>query len=493
MRYPGISAILKNIQVIAWAAFLVALPVTSFPFFPPAIGGEALVRPLSAYPLIVLVFLAVFPKLLRRPLPKTLLPLLPFVLVALASSLLSLLRGIEPALGVSANARVFRGMFTLAIGCTISLAVALLPDTAEDLKFSLRWIYTGCGLAMLWGSLQAIYIIHFDQQWFNLLLRLQRYISIRPLRVDRISGFTYEPHWFSDQMILLLLPWTLAAVLSGYTVFRWRWRWLTIELLLLGWSICVLPFTFSRTGLINLVVLILLGLVLFGPRLALHDLPFSRLVNKPAFQNFPGLSRLLVTLLAGLVVILPMYFIGTRNSFFARIWSYWGKKDASLTDYLSFLGLDARLIYGETALNTYMAYPLLGVGVGNYAFYFEEMLPYRAIALTPEVLHMVTPEVGQDRLITSKNFYLRLLAETGILGAITFGAFVLAHLGCAIFLRISQEQERKYWGAATLCGLFAFMLSAFTFDSFVFPNMWVVFGLTAAATRVFTHSPQITR
>jgi hypothetical protein len=36
-----------------WVLFLVCLPVTSFPFFPPALGGGALVRPLSLYPLII--------------------------------------------------------------------------------------------------------------------------------------------------------------------------------------------------------------------------------------------------------------------------------------------------------------------------------------------------------------------------------------------------------------------------------------------------------
>jgi O-antigen ligase len=151
---------------------------------------------------------------------------------------------------------------------------------------------------------------------------------------------------------------------------------------------------------------------------------------------------------------------------------------------LSYLGFDARLVYGQAAFNTYLAYPVLGVGLGNYAFYFEEMLPYRPIAEVPEVLHMVTPEPGRDRLITSKNLYLRLLAETGIVGATAYLAFVIAHVGCAIYLWLSIDRRWQYWGTASLCGLLAFALSAMTFDSFVIPNTWVVFGLICAATRV---------
>ncbi len=120
---------------VAWAALLIALPVTSFPYFPRAIGGEALVRPLSLYPLLFLLPIVILPRLIRRPLPKNLLSLLPFVLVAVAVSALSLLRGIEPALGISVEPRVLRGIFTLAIGCSFFLTIALLPDTARDLQF----------------------------------------------------------------------------------------------------------------------------------------------------------------------------------------------------------------------------------------------------------------------------------------------------------------------------------------------------------------------
>lgn len=480
-------AITGATQRVAWAVFLLTLPVTSFPFFPPAIGGEALVRPLSLYPLIVLILLAVLPRLVSRPIPRTLLPLLPFVLVAVASSLLSLLRGIEPALGVSVTSRVLRGMFTLAIGCAIYLTIALLPDTINDLRFSLRWIYAGVGLALLWGSIQATYIIHFDEKWFNLLKKIQSYISIRRLIPERISGLTYEPHWFADQIILLLLPWSLASVLNGYTVFRWRWRWLTAEWLLLGWALLILPFTYSRTGLFSLVVVFLLSIVFFRARNGQKS-DVEPSTTHPRLKKLPTLRRYLEISLAVIAVLLPIYFIGSKNAFFSRIWEYWNNQNTSLTGYMSNLGLDARLTYSQTAFNTYQAHPILGVGLGNYAFYFEEMLPYRPIGEVPEVLLAITPEKGRDRLITSKNFYLRLLAETGIVGAVTFLAFVIANVGCALYLWLSPCEEWKFWGTGSLCGLIAFALSAFTFDSFVIPNMWVIFGLIAAATRVSAHS-----
>jgi hypothetical protein len=465
----------------AWAALLVALPVTSFPYFPRAIGGEALVRPLSLYPVLFLFPIVILPRLIRRPLPKNLLSLLPFILVAVAVSALSLLRGIEPALGISVEPRVLRGIFTLAIGCAFFLTIALLPDTAGDLRFSLRCIYAGVSLALLWGAVQAYNILAPRPALSALLQKVQSRISIRPLQDGRISGMTYEPHWFAEQIILLLLPYTLAAILNDYTVFRWRWRRVTIEWLLLSWAVVLLNFTYSRAGLLNLVITIIIGVILFRPRGHKQALTASRI-------KIPHLMRAAVGLLvASVLLITPIYLIGTQNPFFARLWGYWQRPDASLEGYLTYLGFDARLVYAQAAYNIYTAYPITGVGLGNYAFYFEEMLPYRPIGEVPEILFMTTPEMGRDRLITSKNFYLRIMAETGILGTISFITFVLVNLGYALYLRLSPEKEWQYWGTASLCGLIAFALSALTFDSFVIPDMWVIFGLITAAIRIATH------
>jgi O-antigen ligase len=475
---------LRTLRRLAWVLLLIALPVTSFPYFPPAMGGEALVRPLSLYPLAVLILLVVLPKLLSQPVSKTVLTLAPFVLVAVASSLLSLMRGIEPALGISVEARVLRGVITLLIGCAFYLTLVLLHDTVEDLRFSLRWIYAGGALALLWGSIQALNIAFPSPSLFAFLERAQTYISIRPLRADRIAGLTYEPHWFAEQIILLVLPWSLAAVLNNYTVFRRRRRWLTVEWLIVGWSVLLLPFTFSRSGLMNLVILMVMSFLLFRSRLPQEKrevLPESAGMRQ---RLSPLQRRMVESFLVLLVVILPIYLVGTRNAFFARLWQYWRNPGGSLQGYLSYLGFDARVVYAQAAFNTYLAHPVLGVGLGNYAFYFEEMLPYRPIAEVPEVLLMITPEPGRDRLITAKNLYLRLLAETGVVGAVTFLAFVIANLGCALYLWLSRQKEWEYWGAASLCGLLAFSLSALTFDSFVIPNMWVLFGLITAAACV---------
>ncbi|MDD5467928.1 MAG: O-antigen ligase family protein [Anaerolineales bacterium] len=471
---PRLPGWYRNLLGALWALFLLALPVTSFPFFPPTLGGGALVRPLSLYPLIALFFLFTLPYLLTQRLPKTLLTLAPFIIVVLASSLLSLFRDIDPLMNVTVPERVLRALITLASGLAVYLTVSLYPNDWERLRASLRWLYAGFSLALLWGSLQAVYIIKFSPAYFQLLNRLQRFISIRRLFTTRISGMTYEPNWFAEQICVLLFPWLLASVLSGQSVFRWRWRRVTLEWFLLIWSVIVMAFTYSRAGLINLVVLAFTTLLIFR---------YQRRQARPLLKRWPLRlleAGVLLALLSGLT-----YFVGARNNFFARIWDYWlTTKNGNISDYFEYLGFGARFSYAGAALNTYQAYPVLGVGLGNFAFYFNEMLPDKPLAAMPEVLRIVTPDASRNRLITAKILYVRLLAETGLVGLASFLAFLLAILGCALYLWYSPSRGENYWGTAGLLGIIVLVLSAFSFDSLAIPNMWVLTGMITAASWV---------
>ena len=127
---------------------------------------------------------------------------------------------------------------------------------------------------------------------------------------------------------------------------------------------------------------------------------------------------------------------------------------------------------------------MLGVGLGNYAFYFDEMLPNQSWHLQKEIIRQITPASDRDRLITPKNLYARLLAETGLLGTIVFTTFVLAILGCLLFLWFSQSPNERYWGMSGSLAMIVFAIIVFSFDSFALPNMWIVFGLITAAAHI---------
>jgi len=461
----------------AWAFFFLSLTVTSFPYLPEELGGRTLVRPLAVYPLIVLVFLVTLPRMLKRPLPQTFLPLLAFAVAAMISSLAAFAGDLEVYRGVSLAERFLRNMLTLGLGMAIYLTVSLLPQSWDDLRYSLRWMYAGFVVALAWGTLQIPYVIHFHQKYFKWINSLQSYISTRKLFTTRISGLTYEPKWFAEQICFLLMPWLLSSVLSGRSIFPWRYRWITVEWVLLAWSAVVLVFTYSRTGLFILVVLAFLSYWLYRVRSLKADPRQSR-PARGAILRVVEAAAILAVLAGGI------FFVGSQNAYFSRLWRYWTEGKARTRTYLEFIAFEQRFVYWATALNIYNQNPALGVGLGNYAFYFPEMLPDQPYDEQREVMRQITPGEGRDRLITPKNLYARLIAETGLFGTAFFSVFLLAVAGCVLYLWFSPSPEQKYWAMSGFLSLVVFAVVVFSFDSFSIPNMWVVFGLITAAAHL---------
>lgn len=474
------NRLLAGLTRLAWVFFFISLPVTSFPFFPPGIGGRTLVRPLAIYPLAVLLVLLVIPRLFRRPLPRTFLPLLAFTLMALIGSVFAFTSDLDAFRGVTPVSRLVRNLITLGLGISFYFTTVLLHESWDDLKFSLRWLYAGMGLALLWGSLQIPIVIYYHPVYYRIANSLQKLISTRKLFTARISGLTFEPKWFAEQICFLLLPWLIASVLEDRSVFPWRWRRLTVEWGLLAWSVLVLMFTFSRTGIFLLVLLIFVGFVLY--RRQVHK-------SQPAHRKSLR-RRILETGSVVLVVMAVVFLAGSQNAYFSRLWRYWTEARSRNRSYLEFIAVEQRLVYWITAMRTFEDDPWLGVGLGNYAFYFDENLPNQPWDTNKEIVRQITPEEGRDRLITPKNLVARLISETGVFGTGGFLFFVLAVVGCGVYLWFSTHPEQKYWGMSAFLALIVFAFLIFSFDSFALPNMWVVFGLITAAAHLPDPSPE---
>lgn len=472
---PWLSRLpLDRLICFFWGFFFFTLPVTSFPYFPAGIGGKTLVRPLALYPLIVLFTIVILLRLFKRPLPTTFLPLFAFTVAALISSILAFTFELESLRGVSLSSRFIRNIATLGIGIAFYLTTVLLHDNWKQLQFSLRWVYLGFCLALGWGTLQVVYVLVYSPSYFKVMNNLQSFVSTRKLFPTRISGLTYEPKWFAEQICILLLPWLISSILTRQSVFSWRRKWLTVEWLLLFWSIFVLVFTFSRTGLAILGVLLVVGYVIARSRKKVPRGPTRK-------RGGVWLAIELALLITGILTV--FFVVGSQNPYFSRFWRYFTEARQRNRTYLEYIAFQQRYVYLETALNIFAAYPVFGVGLGNYAFFFDEMLPVR-IYSQPEVIRQSTPTEERDSLITPKNLLARLLAETGLLGTITFLGFVVAVAGCAAALWFSPGANEQFWGIGAALALIVFAILIFTFDSFAIPNMWIVFGFITSAAHL---------
>jgi O-antigen ligase len=179
--------------------------------------------------------------------------------------------------------------------------------------------------------------------------------------------------------------------------------------------------------------------------------------------------------------ILALVYVGAQNKYLSRFWRYWTDNKPRRKTYLEYIAFQQRFVYAETAIRIFDQHPIFGVGPGNYAFYFDSFLPDRQYARQPEIIRQITPVEGRVRLITPKNLYAKLLAETGLIGTITFTTFILAIIGCMLFLWFSKQ---PFWGFGSLFGVIVFLIVMFSFDSFALPNMWVIFGLITAAAHL---------
>ncbi|MBN1666570.1 MAG: O-antigen ligase family protein [Anaerolineales bacterium] len=468
---------LERSQRFLWAFFLIALPVTNFRYFPSGFGGSTQVRPLSLYPLLGLLLIVVLPRLLKKPLPGAFLPLLLFSLSASASSVLALNRPVLSSFEFSVTDRVIRTLLTLAIGGAFYAATALTPQTKVNLRQSLRWLYAGLALALFWGSLQAVYVIHFSRPYFEFLSRLQTSFSVLRLFEQRISGMTLEPSWFGEQIAFLLMPFLFASLISRYSVFRWRWKGVTIEALLLIWATGVLVFTFSRIGLALFVGQLVLVL-LFRP-----GRQGRALVNRIPWRAM--LKRFGQVVLALVVLVGVLMAVGSKSNYFARMWTYFTDERAT-GSYFQYIAFSQRFTYWGTAYQIFEDYPWMGVGLGTYTFYFDDYMIDQPLTPSPELLTKLVPELNRNRTSTSKSFFPRLLAETGVVGTGIFIAFLLVLLGYAIFLASSSDAEARFWGRAGLLGWILFFAVTLSYDSFSVPNIWIVFGLNTAAFQIFS-------
>ncbi|MEE8355691.1 MAG: O-antigen ligase family protein [Anaerolineales bacterium] len=483
---------LKTFTQILMAGLFLALPVTNFPFFPASFGGNsAYVRPLLVYPLFGLVVLMTLPRLISKPIPRPVVIITLFLIWGVIVSIIPVMRNVQsPWKEVSLLPREIRTLITLALGLAIYFTISLFPQTIKDIRFSLKWLYAGLGMVLVWGSFQALYVTNIIPGWYDVMAKLQRLVTIQKLNPTRISGMTYEPSSFADQLIVIWLPWVLGASLENYTVFKWRWKWITIEKILFLWTVAILAFTLSRTGLVLGVGVIGLGFLLkiFGPRPSTKENKKSD-QRKSNLGQIPSKSRLVLIFLGFGIFLILFYFLGTQNVYISRMWEYFNvTENFDLRNYFTYIGFGSRMTYWETAWRIFLSYPIFGVGLGNFTLYFSKYIPYQKLTKTPQLLRHIVASPGRTRVISVKHFLIRIFAETGMVGGAIFITFLLILTAAAIYLWISKDKEERFLGIASLLGVAAFLGDTFSFDSFAIPNPWILFGLITAAFNIFVSS-----
>jgi O-antigen ligase len=213
-------------------------------------------------------------------------------------------------------------------------------------------------------------------------------------------------------------------------------------------SLVLFVFTFSLSGYLALLVAVSIGLLFLrrsGAKLALGGVA---------------------------VLAILLTFPSTRESL---AWVY-----DRFTNRAEDFSISQRLADAELGWNTFLANPVLGVGIGNQPFYIPLYYPNAAFAI-PRNYESFKSAYQDASMVSQTNMVIRILAETGLAGAILFVLwhFELFRTGWWSFRNSTNEKDRTMSFAILLAAL-SLTFEYCAMSSFHAHYIFFIFGLLPA-------------
>ena len=336
--------------------------------------------------LLTLAFLGSFAVLMRPRLPRTSVVLLAFLGAFVVVYLIGFYN-IAPATGPG---QFVKGFIKFLIHFSfLAVAVAWLWRRGRGYYWrSLTWFCAGVAFNAGYGILQLVAALagtNLDSLVVSPLTggasQINIYGAVNGASVYRPNALTGDPNHLGIMLIVPLLVLTpLYLRLGAGHHLRRRLA------LLIGFLLIVEAATLSRSGLLGLIT----GAVILA-------LPYRGYLK----------SRLLLAPLAGVLVVLGLVIV-TNLHFFevvlrSRIQTGRASQSAHFQVY-SFIG---------TILHSH---PLFGLGLNNFSIFYEAV-------------------TGKSNW-GPHSFYVSLIVETGLVGTVVFGVFLIW-----VFLRMSDARR----------------------------------------------------
>lgn len=464
---------------ILWIILIALLPITSMPVIARLLGSDTV-----AAPSILVVFLMALvwfvPYILRRGrMVKESVPLLVFVTVALASTILANFYIIPAYKDVPYLSNSIEAFITLLIGVVFFLLTSSYLQDEKKALLTLKVLNWSGVVMLLWTGFQVV-AWHGFGHYPGWMFDLQGLISSRVLYRQRVNGLALEPSWFAHQLNMVYLPIWLAATIKGVSAYKKRLGFLTMENILLAAGIGALLLTLSRVGLLAFV---LMFTYLF---IKLHAFLVQKVTAALQKREKDGSSlqkKRVATLISIvfiflylLVIAAGLYLFSKVDPRMASLFDFSVGKDNPLLAYFNELSFGERVVYWLAGWDVFTEHPILGVGLGNAGFYFPK-------AITPYGWNLIEVRRLAYRtsiLLNVKSLWARLLAETGLVGFAIFGGWLYS-LGRKFVKR--AEIRKNMTGLFALSGIFvlcALLAEGFSIDSFAMPYMWIALGFAAA-------------
>jgi O-antigen ligase len=403
-------------------------------------------------------------------LPLQTVPLLAFISVVLLSFGAALALSIPALKDLNPFSHSIIALITLGIGVCTFLLPGLMIRDERSFKFTLQCINVGGFLILAWSLFQAA--VWFGQgHYWNWMRDFQDLVSLGPLYRGRAAGFALEPSWLAHQLNMLYLPLWVASTVQRYSAYRLRLFGLSIENLLAAGGCVTLALTFSRVGWLGFFFTLTYLFILANIRLVKW---LGRKISAGRVFSTGVIALLIVLYLGaatGAVYIMSRVDPRMKNLFTAEFW----QQDTAvvLANQLQF---GERVVYWQAGWDVFNQHPLLGVGPGNAGFYFSETMPSFGWKLV-EVRQLM---YRAGDIPNSKNLWVRLLAENGIVGMAAFLGFLASIFLAGKFLLHQSSRSAKMIGMMGVFVIIALAAEGFSIDSFALPYYWISFGMVSA-------------
>lgn len=478
--------VLMRFETILWAALVLLLPITSLPLVSRLSGGT-MVAPAATIPLFGLIVINLGPYLLKQGrLPRLTIPLLGFLFVALLSSALAFFVEFPLFREINRLRNTLVALLTLLIGVSFFLAAISWVNSTEKLRLIYRWVNISGTVLILWSLLQSFFWA-LDQGYPDWMWQVQRMISTAGNLYDRrTTGLAFEPSWLGHQLVLVFLPYWLAATILKRSAFSKKLWKISVENVLLLGGISVLWLSLARSALVSF--LLAFSLVFFRITTSLISSISRKLETKSKSPQKSTFFLWVFVLTIYLGILMAGLYVFTQF-------------DPRMTDLFKVIGqqgslieITERMVFGErvalwlAGINIFGKYPILGVGLNNSGYLILENLPVVGWSLVEShKLYYTTA------LPNTLSLWIRLLAETGVVG---FSLFI-----CWIFLlwktsRYILRAPDPWIRTAAVAGQFtlaALLMEGMSVDTFAFPYFWLPLGWMAAAYRIHNQSNPTTR
>lgn len=475
------SAFVSTISKVSWYLLVLSLPFTSFSLISRIFGGTS-VAPLSLFFLIISFAIALLPQLIKtRSLPSQVILLLLFVVSALVSSALGNFIFIPSYRDAPVLKSTIEGIVTLATGISFFIVTILMNKDEKSIITSVKIINISGLVIILYALLQAGFW-QLTNKYPTILYNFQEIITINGrLYPGRVNAMAYEPSWLAHQLNLLYIPLWLGFSSQHFSVYQRKlFNRVSFEFILLVFGVLVIFLSLSRIGWLTALTLAVVILVQkINRAYNNYNLKRSRKVRwtkRLLFWFVVFLSLMIIVGIIGYIFTL----IDPRMAKLFNFYQYIGKGLPGLIGWASLLGIGERIAYWSIGYRVYSLHPFMGIGLGSTGKFFGSLIPEFAFRL-PEV---VRAYISGSTPPNPKSLWIRLLAETGIVGFTFFTAWIYQHaLYAKGLIHTEDNQLTKVMGIFGILAIIALLFEGFSLDTFGLPYYWIALGLIASVYR----------